>query len=145
MLNLNYSRSRFALAALVSGFVSLTLAPTAADEVCKSRAERCGKEWAFCDNPAFLAPLLGDECSSVQPNCPRPANCPVPEKSNCGEFWTEWSDLLSPVGAPCPAGCTPTENTGRETRTVSEFFKEQYREKWACTGTPSKRAKTVSK
>ncbi len=41
-----------------------------------------------------------------------PAAARAIKMTNCGTFWTGWSDILDPKTNPCPAGCEPGEKTG---------------------------------
>ena len=139
------SRRRVAFATAISSLFVLGFALTPARAECTPKASRCGNDWAFCPDIPALTPLIGDGCSNIEPGCPRPAHCPRPEKSSCGEYWTAWSDLGDPVSNPCPEGCIPTDRLGRDSRTVNYFFAEQYRERWACAGAPPSRAKAAFK
>lgn len=138
-------RRRVAIVTAFSSVLALGLALTQARAECTPKASHCGKEWAFCPDIPALAPIIGDGCSNLDPQCPRPAHCPVPEKSSCGEYWTGWADLGEPAGNPCPEGCVPTDRVGHDSRTVNEFFALQYRERWTCAGTPPSRAKAAYK
>ncbi len=143
MQTIEYRCGRALLVSIVSMVLASTWIPSSAYADCPTRESRCGKEWAFCPNWPQLTPLIGDGCSDIQAGCPRPLHCAVPEKSSCGEHWTQWSDLGHPVNNPCPAGCVPTDQVSRDSRNANEFFAVQYREKWACAGMPPSKGRVT--
>ncbi len=145
MPNVEFSNGHAVLVSIVSMVLACTWIPTPAYADCPRKQNRCGKEWAFCPDWPELTPLTGDGCSNIQAGCPRPSHCPVPEKSSCGEHWTVWSDLGNPVNNPCPAGCVPTDRVGHDSRNANEFFAVQYRERWACAGTPPSKGRITYK
>ena len=145
MPNVEFSNGHAVLVSIVSMVLACTWIPTPAYADCPTKQNRCGKEWAFCPDWPELTPLTGDGCSNIQAGCPRPSHCPVPEKSSCGEHWTEWSDLGDPVNDPCPAGCVPTDRVSHNSRNANEFFAVQYRERWACAGTPPSKGRITYK
>ena len=145
MSNIAKASKRMAIATAFFSLVAWAGAAASAQAECVTKEKRCGKDWAFCpDNAAFSA-IVGDGCSSIEPNCPRPAYCPPDPKRTCGEHWTDWRSLGEAIDDPCPAGCVRTERVDRDSRTVNAFFQFEYRERWACAGTPLSKEKRALK
>ena len=136
MSNIVVLSRRIAIASLISFALASTWVAPPAHADCVRAESRCGKDWAFCPDLPFLATIVGDGCSAIEPSCPKPASCPVDPRKSCGERWTEWRSIGDAVNNPCPAGCVPSERVGHDSRTTDEFFHMQYRERWACAGAP---------
>ncbi len=145
MSNVARSSKRLIIATVSFSLMAWAGAAPFARAECVTKESRCGKDWAFCSENSFLSPIVGDGCSSIAANCPRPAYCPPDPKRSCGERWTDWRSLGEAANDPCPAGCVPTEMVDHDSRTINAFFQMQYRERWACGGSPLSREKRALK
>jgi len=120
-------------------------APQTGAEDCAPKASHCDKDSLFCFDVAIPEVFGTADCSKIPAHCPRPSYCPEPKQNACGEHWTDWRAPFEVVDNPCPAGCRPTEKVERETRATDQFFRVQYRERWACDGAPLTKSKASSR